>query len=179
MHEPDTTDEVLMGRFQAEFDQAAFDALIARHHPRALLLAHRLLSDRAAAEDAVQETFIRVVRSRQAFDPAQSFAGWFYTILRHICMDLLRRRFRHARQAEELAQELPVSEIGSSVQSAAAVDDLLRPLPPEDREILVLRIVQGLSFQEIALRLGCSVEAAKKRAQRALRLLRERSDLKA
>ena len=92
MHNPDTTDEVLMGLFRDQFDQSAFDALLARHHSRALLVAQRVLNDRASAEDAVQEAFIRVVRSRQDFDAARSFAGWFYTILRNICTDILRRR---------------------------------------------------------------------------------------
>jgi RNA polymerase sigma-70 factor (ECF subfamily) len=176
MHEPDTTDEALMRRFRDVFDQAAFDTLLSRHYPRALQVARRLLGDHAAAEDAVQESFIRVVRSRREYDPARSFAGWFYTILRHICTDQTRRRARRARQVEELAQELPAVAYGSPVQSSTAVAELLLPLPPEDREILILRMVEGLSFHEIATRQGCSVEAAKKRAQRALRVLRERMD---
>jgi len=176
MHEPDTTDEALMGRFREVFDQPAFDALLSRHYRRALLVAQRLLGDHAAAEDAVQEAFVRVVRSRREFDPARSFAAWFYTILRHICTDLIRRRARRARQVEELSQELPAVEFGSPVQSSTAVAELLRPLSPEDREILMFRVVESLPFNEIATRLGCSVEAAKKRAQRALRLLRERTD---
>ena len=109
--------------------------------------------------------------------PMRSFAGWFYTILRHICTDILRRRNRRARQVEELARELPAVETVSPVKSSTAVAELLRPLPPEDREILVLRVVEMLSFSEIAARLGCSEEAAKKRAQRALRLLRGYTDM--
>ena len=179
MHEPDITDEALMGRFRDGFDQAAFDTLLSRHHARALGVAQRVLNDRASAEDAVQDAFVRVVRSRLEFDPTRSFSGWFYTILRNICTDLLRRRMRRARQVEELSQELPVVEAESPLKSATAIDDMLRPLSPEDRKILILRIVDGVSFQEIATRLGCSMEAAKKRGQRALQLLRERTDLEA
>ena len=179
MNEMETTDEALMARFRSSFDQAAFDVLLSRHHVRALLFSQRLLGDRVAAEDAVQDAFIRVVRARQEFDPARSFAGWFHTILRNICTDVQRRRTRRARQVDTLAQQLPASEFVSPQHSSAAVEDLLRPLSPEDREILMLRLVEGLSFLEIADRQGCSLEAAKKRAQRALRLLRERTDVMA
>ena len=175
MHEPDTTDEALMSRFRDVFDQAAFDTLLSRHYSRALLVAGRLLGDHAAAEDAVQEAFIRVVRSRREFDPARSFAGWFYTIVRHVATDLLRRRARRARQAEELAREARDVPLATPVTPALAVEELLLPIPPADRDILILRVVEGLSFAEIGIRLGCTEEAAKKRSQRALQLLRERT----
>lgn len=168
-----------MGRFREVFDEAAFEQLLLRHHARAVRLARTLLPDHAAAQDAVQEAFVRVIRSRREFDPARSFSGWFNTILRNICTDLLRRRARRARQMEELAAEAPVSAFDPVISATASVDELLRPLPPDDREILILRVVEGRSFAEIAVHLRCSVEAAKKRAQRALRWLRDRTDLPA
>jgi len=171
MQEPDTTDEALMRRFRDSFDSSAFDALLNRHHARAVRVSRRLLGE-ATAEDAVQEAFLRVVRERHAFDPARSFSGWFYTILRHVCLDTLRQRQRRQRREETLARELPSTETAAPVPSAISVTEILQPLPPAEREILTLRIVEGRAFDEVAVRLGCSVEAAKKRAQRALQALR-------
>lgn len=162
-----------MARFRASFDQAAFDALLARHHGRAHMVARNLLGDAAAAEDAVQEAFIRVVRARREYDPARSFAGWFYTILRNVCTDILRRRARRAQQAAELAHDAQEVSVSPPVTQAVAVDELLQPLSSDERQVLLLRVVEGLSFAEVAARIGCSEEAAKKRAQRALQALRK------
>ena len=159
-----------MARFCATFDEDAFDRLVSRHYSAAFALARCLLADAPSAEDAVQEAFVRVVRRRATYDPGLPFTPWFHTILRNVCRDVQRKRERQARGLRQLA--VTAAERSGSRRSGEWLD-LLRLLTAEDRELLVLRLVQGLSFGEVAGRLGCSVDAAKKRGQRALARLRE------
>ena len=176
MPEEGIADEALMRRFQEAFDESAFDEIIARYHNPALALARNLLGDSSQAQDAVQETFIRVVRSRRAFNPGRSFASWFYTILRNTCADLGRRAVRYARHLDELARQT-----APDVNQPPTGDDvaaMLRSISPDDRDLLTCRVVHGMSFPEISELFGCSVETAKKRAQRALRRLRTDASLR-
>lgn len=174
MAEDGTSDEGLMRRFQATFDEAAFDALMVRYHRPATAVAATVLGGYASADDAVQETFLRIVRARHDYDPGRPFAAWFYTILRNVCLDVRRKDVRLARQVEALA--LITSDAGDSPRSsssAAGINDWLDTLAPADQEILIYRVVHGMTFQEIAEQVSASVDAVKKRAQRALRRLRE------
>jgi len=167
-----TSSECLMGRFRDRLDARAFDEIVLRFVSPAIAVAGHILADAALAEDAVQEAFLRIIRNRRKYVPGKPFAGWFYTILRNICKDMLRRRDRQSRLVREAAARAagrpsrPASRTGDPVQ-------LLAALPEKSRTVLTLRLVEGLGFREIAAALGISEEAAKKRAQRALRRLRE------
>jgi len=161
-----------MARYQQGLDAEAFEGIVSRFLAPALAVAQQMLSDRALAEDAVQETFLRLVRRRQVYCASRPFAGWFYAVLRNVCRDMGRHRRRRARVERELAAQ---GATGVAEPSVGTVDvrDLLATLPPPARAVLELRVVQGLSFGEVAAALGISEEAAKKRAQRALRRLRQ------
>ncbi len=163
------SDEALMRRYQRRLDERAFEALVARFSGPALAVAEGITGDRGLAEDAVQETFLRLVRSRKRYRPSRPFATWFYTILRNVCTDMLRRRARRQRALRGLASEPRRDE---EVDAGLEASDLLGLLPPRDRAVLTLRVLHGLAFRDVAASLGISEEAAKKRAQRALRRLR-------
>jgi len=165
-------DEVLMRRFRETADEAAFDEIILRYHRPALIIARdRLPKHSALAEDAVQEAFIRTVRNRDSFDCRKSFAAWFYTILRNVCLDYCRKEMRREKQLQEIAQqEEPAAN--DSIAHRDMVAAILQTLAPTDREILIYRFIHGLTIREIAEQLGLSDEAVKKRAQRALKHLR-------
>lgn len=164
--------EHLMRQFQRTGDTSAFAEIVARCLGPSLAIARRILNDPSLAEDAVQEAFLRVVRRREAYIPTQPFASWFYTILRNVCVDTLRRRARQARLVQEAsAHQLAQARPADSDTNAL---DLLASLPKGERDVLVLRIVQDLSFKEVGAAMGISEEAAKKRAQRGLKRLRER-----
>lgn len=164
-------DEILMQRFRESDDESAFDELISRYYRPALVVARGRLPSRAdLAEDAVQEAFIRTVRHRDRFDCRRPFAAWFYAILRNVCVDFGRKETRREQQIRELTLEQ--ERAADERQTAPDAMALLRALSPGDREILVYRFIHGLSLQEIAEQLGISEEAAKKRAQRALKQLR-------
>jgi len=159
-----------MARYQKRPDEAVFEEIFSRFLRPALSVARQVLSDASLAEDAVQETFLRVIRGRGRYLASMPFSGWFFTILRNICKDILLRRTRRARAMRELSHCRE-----GSLESFAGGDspDILAGLPEEARVVLVLKIVHGLSFREIASALGISEEAAKKRSQRALRQLRD------
>jgi len=164
------TDESLMVLFRDTLTEEPLHELMRRHSEPARFVAQGRLGSAAAAQDAVQESFIRVVRERARYDSSRPFAPWFYTILRNVCTDHQRKESRYRDRLEKLAEAAPLAErrpdAGFAVEALGQLDD-------GEREILVLRLINGLSFREIAEHLGCSEDAAKKRGQRALRRLRE------
>ncbi|MBT3376866.1 MAG: sigma-70 family RNA polymerase sigma factor [Lentisphaerae bacterium] len=161
-----------MSRFRLSLDEYALEALVERHAARATSVATGLLADPSGADDAVQEAFISLVRQRMSFDPKRSFAAWFYTILRNKCRDLNRKHLRTIRKHGRLADEPIARGVTPHAQEAVR---LLQELPEAEREVLALKFIHGLSVNEIATHLGCSAEAAKKRAQRALVSLRHQA----
>jgi len=166
------SNEQLMAAYQRRLDERAFETLVGRFMAPALGVARQLVGNAALAEDVVQETFLRLVRRRESYEPSWPFAPWFYAVLRNACTDALRRRAREARALSEAARELARRHRGIAAPSGDALE-LMGTLKADDQAVLALRVVQGLAFREVAAALGISEEAAKKRAQRALRRLRQ------
>lgn len=166
--EGDLALEELMLRFRSTLAPEAMERIVGRLARPALAAATRTLGDPSLAEDAVQESFLRVVRHARFYDPRRSFTHWFYAILRNVCRDFQRIEARRATVERKKPTSLRIAS------SPAAAEDLLQPLPREERLVLLLRLQGGLSFEEIGVLLGISREASKKRAQRGLRRLRER-----
>jgi len=170
------SDESLMERFRADLDEAAVEELFHRHSAAGLAVATHFLHDRQRAEDALQEGFLRLVRHRRRYRTGSPFGPWFYTLLRNACRDMIRRakvldEYR-ARLAFEQAPEVQ-SEEGRRVLR------MLDRLEPDDRTVITLKVCHSLSCCDVAVALEISVEAAKKRAQRALRRLRELAGVEA
>jgi RNA polymerase sigma-70 factor, ECF subfamily len=173
-----TSPEDLMAHFRATGDATVFDSIVSVFIGPALGVARELLRDHALAEDAVQEAFVRVVRSRRRYTPGRPFAPWFYTILRNVCTDMLRRLGREARLAEEYAGLKRVEaggEPSEGVGPAERARQLLGGLPEPEQSVLTLRVLHDLPLADVAAALGISYEAAKKRAQRGVKRLRERA----
>ena len=167
-------DEALMDGFARSADEALFEELVRRHTAAAYRAALALLSDSGAADDAVQEGFLRLIRARRSWRPGSSFRSWFFAILRNACRDELRRESRPAPpRATPAAAPEPLERLQAREQAAAAARAFAE-LPEGEREVLALRIHGGLEFAQIAAACGISAEAAKKRACRALEILRRR-----
>lgn len=171
-HAPEAP-EVLMGRFLSGLDEEAFEQIVSQFTAPGLAAARRILLDAALAEDALQETFLRVIRRRKQYHTKRAFSPWFYTILRNVCLDIARKRARQERILRQTGERrAPLVAPSDTAQTEAA--ELLEALPQNQRDVLVLRAVHGLAFRDVAAAMGISVEAAKKRAQRGLRKIREK-----
>lgn len=152
-----------------------FDVLVDRHYPRCLRYAMHRLGEREDAEEAVQDTFVRAYRALPACTP-ERFGGWLTSILVNRCRTYGRRRqLRQLRQrpldtvrglaapAPPPGGDLDASELGRA----------LRRLPARQREALLLKYVEELTYEEIAEVTGSGVSALKMRVRRAARRLAE------
>ncbi len=167
------TDEYLMMRFRNLSDLGSFEEITERYSGKALGVARHYLFDDGAAEDAVQETFLKVVRYAGRYTPTSPFAPWFFRMLRNVCLDMLRKKKVHRDYVERFGADAAYvgEEDPTSLDQDAA--RLLAQLPVEEREVLVMKIINDMPFAEIALAVDSSVEAVKKRSQRGLKRLRE------
>jgi RNA polymerase sigma-70 factor (ECF subfamily) len=173
----------LMGRY-CDGDVAAFQKLYASVAPRMLGYLIGLVGDRAAAEDLLQQTFLKVHEARDVYVRGADPVPWLYTIAHRTCLDELRRRKRARVQLTEdgKAPELMVADLAGSPEGAAAseADGLskvtlaaLEQLPQNQREALLLTKVQGRTHQEAAAITGTTPGAIKLRAHRAYVALRK------
>ncbi|MFO7588696.1 MAG: RNA polymerase sigma factor [Gemmatimonadota bacterium] len=146
-------------------DAAAFGELVRRHMRRAYLVSLGLVGSHEDALDLSQEAFARALRASRTLDPERPFYPWLYGILRRLCLNHLRdRRSRRARLAEAgawLADEARTRAAAADPGREAEREELRRRLaeaigrlPPEQREVLVLREFEGLRYAEIAELLG-------------------------
>ena len=158
--------------FQAG-DSEAFDQLVERYQGRLLRFARGLLADGSAAEDVVQEAFVRVWRRRERLRDRSQLDGYVYAAVRNLALDKLRRQRTRAEHLPKLAISVlakPAAE-GPDVER---IDRALAELPHEQREVVVLRVYLGLSFSEVAARAGCPLGTAHSRYRYAMSQLRER-----
>ena len=158
-------------------DREAYAELVRAHQAKILRLCAGVLGNESEAEDAAQDVFFKAYRSLASFRKESAFSTWLYRIATNHCRDLLRKRSRQkAESIEKMLEEsgaaaekllTPSSNSRSAAESADLIEQILRQLSPDERLILTLREVQGLSYQEIAQVLRCSLDAVKARLRRA------------
>jgi RNA polymerase sigma-70 factor (ECF subfamily) len=167
-------DDELMERF-CRGDESAFELLYARYARPVLAFLTRMVHDEALAQDLLQVTFLSVVRARGRYQKGTALRAWIYAIAGNAGRDALRRRTSRREDLSaappETAAAPPPAE--RDPEAARRVQEALMQLSVEQREAVVLHKVQELSFEEIAAALGISVSAAKVRAHRGYRRLRE------
>lgn len=125
----------------------AFQHLVERYQKQALSQAVAILGSREDAVDAVQEAFIDAFRSLDKFDSSRRFYPWFYVLLRNRCFKTANNR-RETENVEEVVMLAP--RTGAAIEETLALELALRALSDEDREILILKYVEGLSYDELA-----------------------------
>ena len=147
--------------------------LFRRYQERVFRACYRMVRDRALADDLVQEVFLRVLRYRESFRPASSFRAWLYPIARNVCIDHIKSQDREhsALQLFEVDDGDRGLDCGDD-DRVALVRAGLAQLAPDQRNALLLRSVEGLSYAEIARSKGTSAGAERVRAHRALKQLR-------
>ncbi len=172
-------------------DRAAFDTLVVRHQRRVFRLSVRLLGDEEAALDAAQEAFLRAWRGLAGFQGGSLFTTWLTRITINTCRNELRRRAspKHARPAsldapgpqggDSLGARLaappaPVSARLEGVELREAFRRALQELDPGEREVLVLKEVEDLPYEDIAELLEVPVGTVRSRLHRARAHLRQR-----
>jgi RNA polymerase sigma-70 factor (ECF subfamily) len=145
--------------------------LYARYAGRVYGLGVQLLGDRGLAEELVQETFLRVWRTADRYDPERGAPATFiFTIARRLAIDLWRRP--SSRTGEPEAEPPPDDDRVDTVLAKLEVREAMNSLTAAHREILDLSYLQGLKQAEIATRLGIPVGTVKTRSHHALRSLK-------
>lgn len=154
--------------------EEALREIIDLYRARLYRLAFGLLSDRAAAEDAVQETFIRVWTRARRYDPRHSVAAWLYTICARRCYDELRRRRRH----REAMGQMPVPVVDAGSMDTESILALMRQavaaLPTKQRIVYQLREIECLDAESTARAARMTVEQVKANLWNARRAVREK-----
>jgi RNA polymerase sigma-70 factor (ECF subfamily) len=163
----DSPDDTSLVRDARRGDAQAFRALVERYQRRVYQLALGMVKDPDEAMDITQETFVRVHRYLPSFKGDSSFFTWTYRIATNLCLDSARRRGRSERvemdesDAEIEARMDPPSAALAGPQRAALnaelkakIDEALASLSENHRAILLLREVEGLSYEELAHALG-------------------------
>jgi RNA polymerase sigma-70 factor (ECF subfamily) len=154
-----------------EGEPDAFRVLVERYQGRALGHAIAIIRNRDDAQDAVQDAFLNAHRALHTFDQDRAFYVWFYAILRNCCYKLLSRR---RSDAVDHAARLDLLESPTlPVDDRLDIERALAALPPADREVLMLRHFDGLSYAELAASLGIPVGTVMSRLFNARKRLRD------
>jgi len=151
-------------------DARAFAELVDRHAPVCLRYATRMLGSREDAEEATQDAFLRAHRALDRFDTTMSFRTWVMSILINRCRSmLLHRRRRTARvQLDGAAVDAArAPDRSGGVELRDAIDHALAQLDPAQREAFLLKHVESMSYEEMAVATGAGISALKMRVQRA------------
>jgi RNA polymerase sigma-70 factor (ECF subfamily) len=128
-------------------DKEAFRFLVERYQTQAVGHAVAILGNREDARDAVQEAFIDAFQALERFDRERRFYPWFYVLLRNRCFKMTARR-RPADSIEET--EILAPQPGLSREETLGLEAALLSLSPEDRELITLKYLDGLSYDELA-----------------------------
>ncbi|WP_418725360.1 RNA polymerase sigma factor [Dysosmobacter sp.] len=179
----DTTQEQRLVDAARQGDEGAFESLVRLYEKRVFALAVRMCGNQEDAAEAAQEAFLAAWQGLRFFRGDSSFSTWLYRLTSNACVDLLRREGRHRAAAgpslddEELGCDVP--DAAPSPQEEAErrelrtqIEEGLRALSPEHRQVLVLREMHQLSYDEIADTLDLDVGTVKSRISRGRKQLR-------
>ncbi len=161
-------------------DQAAYEQLVKRHQQRVAAVVGGILRRREDVEDVAQQVFIKAYFSLKRFDQRSAFSTWLYKITVNECWDYLRKKRVRPLVYEADLSEDQARQMGSFVTAGKApadsseraamrqqVERLLDQLSEEDRQMMVLKEVEGFSVEEVGEILGLNVNTVKVRLFRA------------
>lgn len=162
-------------------DMAAFAELVRRYEVPVRRFCLRMVRSEEDAEDLAQETFVRLHRYLDNMHPRAKFSTAIFGIARNLTLNHLRNDKRRGRDTAAPLDDRPFADTGNPTPDAAArhreigtvIEQALALLNPKQREIVVLRDVEGLDYGEIASVLGCRRGTVKSRLARAREQLRQ------
>ena len=177
------TDEELVRRAKAD-DSRAFGELVSRYESKVYSLALRMVRNPEDAEDVLQDTFLRAYRGIKSFQGNSTFSTWIYRITANSALMRLRKRQLPTVSIEDSDErETPINiadwapgpvEQLLSQETQQAMSEAIDSLPPEFRQVFVLRDIEELSNSEVAEILEISIAAVKSRLHRARLKVRNR-----
>jgi len=175
-------DCILIDRFKNS-DQSAFEELILKYQDRVYNLCRHMLGNAHDAQDAAQDTFIKAYRNLEKFIPESSFYTWLYRIAVNTCLDYKKRPFFESLfttsgeseelMIEEIAPAPSPERLYASKQIRNALLKSLKKLSPKLRTVIILKEIEGFSYEEIAEITEMSIGTVKSRIARAREELRE------
>lgn len=179
-----TTDAALVQRFR-HGDPKSFELLVARHTRYAGAVAMGVVGDYHAALDVVQEAFVKVVEGLGALEDPERFQAWLRHVVRTTALDHLRRKKVTGRTAEALpgqdeeSEPLPSpalqpEDLLEQAELRAQVREEIAALPESQREVVYLKYLEGMSYEEIADVTGLTINTIESRLFRARASLRKR-----
>ena len=165
------TDDAALLAAARDGDLEAFESLVHEHTRTVYAHALRFFGDPSAAEDAVQEVWIKVYRSLGEFDGRARFSTWLFRVTRNTCLDQVRAGARRPVPVDPVDAVAAPGDLADQVALTASVEQAMRALAPEDRDAFSAVALYGLTYAEVADTLRIPVGTVKSRVFRARRSL--------
>jgi RNA polymerase sigma-70 factor (ECF subfamily) len=175
------TDEELIKRFQ-DGDNYAFDQIVKRYKDQLLNFVYRFINDLTEAEDIVQETFCRVFTHKNYYRNVAKFSTWIYTIASNLSKTELRRRKRRryfllndnkSKEAQIENHDTNPEQDANTRVTEKMIQDAISKLSPKFRQVIILRDIQGFSYEEISEMIHVPLGTVKSRVNRGRLKLQE------
>ena len=158
-------------------DMKAFECLVDRYKVKLFNLVLRMLGNREESEDILQETFLRVYRERESYDPTYQFSTWIYTIALNLTKNELRKRKRVSFLGIDLVsnkREFAVETSGNPTSISLFLEKAIASLPRKYKSAFLMRDINQLPYERISEVLGIPLGTVKSRVNRARGILRRK-----
>jgi len=171
-----------------EGNKEAMQVIVKRNSPRLFNFIYRMIPDRPVCEEFVQEAFLKLVRAKPDFSGGTKVSTYLFYVARNLAIDEIRKRrlrynisingHREGEDQRTMLEKIPDKRWDPDSDATRSelkrrVEECLSSLPEEQREVFILREVEGLEFSKIAEILGCNENTVKSRMRYALEKLRE------
>ncbi len=181
------TDEELVGK-AVKGDSVAFEQIVSKYEKLVYSICYRMFNNREDAMDCTQDTFIKVFKNMEKSIGKGSFKSWICTIATNTCLDELRKRNKKKivsidahfnDDTDNVKMEIPDTDPTPldtllNTESASILKEAINSLSEEDRAIIILRDIEGLSYDDIATSLNLSLGTVKSRLSRTRKKLQKK-----
>lgn len=172
-----------LARLAQQGNQDAFAELVQRYEKQIFSLAYRLIGDYDEAADLAQEAFLRIYQMLDRYDPEKKFFSWMYRVAQNSCLNALARRPANVipvERAEEYFSDTTAADTAEPEQDylnreiRQNIDRAIAELPDNYRDIIYLRYIEDLSYQQIAQTLSLPLSTVETRLFRGKKLLQQK-----
>lgn len=178
------SDEQLIRRFQ-DGDMKAFDVIVGRYKEPLIHFVLQFVHDRSDAEDIVQDTFVKVFRHKHLYRQIATFSTWIHAVARNFARSEIRKKHRYRPQAistlsndsknlDEWSSETVTDDTEEHRNQKAVIRQVIQTLPEKYREVMLLREVENLPYEQIAKKTGIPMGTVKSRVNRGRQILKKK-----